>query len=134
LSAADVDLLLYLIAAHHGKVRLSLRSAPDDARSDVPDPCPRDRRQARGVREGDGLVPCALPASDLKGRIETPAVFLNLDVAELGLSAAYGPSWRERMEGLLRRLGPFRLAYLESVLRAADCRASQAEDAASSAT
>ena len=31
-------------------------------------------------------------------------------------------------ELLLERLGPFRLGYLEALLRAADCRASQEED------
>lgn len=32
------------------------------------------------------------------------------------------------MQALLERLGPFRLAYLEGLLRAADCRASDDED------
>jgi len=37
------------------------------------------------------------------------------------------PSRRERTQALLERLGPFRLRYLEALLRAADWRASSAE-------
>lgn len=126
LSRDDFDLLLYLVAAHHGKVRMSLRSSPDDARTDVPDPCPAERRQARGVRDCDRLPACKMP--DASGsNIEAPEVFLNLDPMELGLSLRYGPSWRERMQSLLERLGPFRLAYLETLLRVADWRASHEE-------
>jgi CRISPR-associated endonuclease/helicase Cas3 len=35
------------------------------------------------------------------------------------------PSWAERMIRLRDRLGPFRLAYLEAILRAADMRVSR---------
>lgn len=128
LSPEELDLLVYLIAAHHGKVRMSIRSSPDDERVDVPDPCPEDRRQARGVRDNDKLIPCQLPSVDLKASLVAPGVTLMLDPMELGLSDKYGPSWRERMQTLLERLGPFRLAYLEGLLRAADCRASEDED------
>jgi CRISPR-associated endonuclease/helicase Cas3 len=36
----------------------------------------------------------------------------------------HGPSWLARTVALRDRLGPFRLAYLETILRAADARAS----------
>jgi len=45
---------------------------------------------------------------------------------ELGQSEQYGPSWLERSIALLEKYGPFRLAYLESLLRIADWRASSA--------
>lgn len=135
LSADELDLLVYLVAAHHGKVRMSLRSSPDDDRDDVPDPCPNDKRQARGVRDEDTMPPCQIPASDLNAEgMIAPEVTLSLDPMELGLSRRYGPSWRERMQLLLERLGPFRLGYLEALLRAADCRASLEEDACGSRT
>jgi CRISPR-associated endonuclease/helicase Cas3 len=121
LSADELDLLVYLVAAHHGKVRMSIRSSPDDA-------CPDDKRQARGVRDDDPLPACQLPSLDLEGSLLAPEVTLSLDLMELGLSPRYGPSWRERMQLLMERLGPFRLAYLEGLLRAADCRASIEED------
>ncbi len=127
LSRDEFNRLLYLVGGHHGKVRMSLRSSPDDGRTDVPDPCPADKRQARGVRDGDRLPASRMP--DSRGEvIEAPGVYLNLDPMELGLSLRYGPSWLERMQGLLERLGPFRLAYLETLLRVADWRASKKEE------
>lgn len=128
LAADELDLLVYLVAAHHGKVRMSLRSSPDDDKVDVPDRCPNDKRQARGVRDDDPLPICQIPAADLETTIETQAVTLSLDLMELGLSPRYGASWRERTQLILERLGPFRLGYLEALLRAADCRASDEED------
>lgn len=128
LSADELDLLVYLVAAHHGKVRMSLRSSLDDARDNVPDPCPNDKRQARGVRDDDRLPRCLIPAVDLGKTNETPVVTLSLDLMELGLSPRFGASWRERTQLLLERFGPFQLGYLEALLRAADCRASAEED------
>jgi CRISPR-associated endonuclease/helicase Cas3 len=129
----EFDLLLYLVGRHHGKVGMSLRSSPDDSRTDAPDPCPAERRQARGVRDGDQLPACKMPDSN-GNLIEAPEVVLNLDPMELGLSCRYGPSWRERMQGLLERMGPFRLAYLEALLRVADWRASKLEANGASGT
>jgi CRISPR-associated endonuclease/helicase Cas3 len=129
LSADELDLLVYLVAAHHGKVRMSLRSSPDDERENVPDPCPADKQQARGVRDEDLLPACRIPTADLHpSGVVAPEVTLSLDPMELGLSPRFGASWRERTQLLLERLGPFRLGYLEALLRAADCRASAEED------
>jgi CRISPR-associated endonuclease/helicase Cas3 len=121
LSADEVDLLAYVVAAHHGKVRISIRSTPDDEGTD-------EKRQARGVRDGDILPDCQIPIPDLLSGATAPEVTLSLDLMELGLSPRYGASWRHRMQLLLERLGPFRLAYIEALLRAADCRASIEED------
>ena len=126
LTGPQFNLLIYLVAAHHGKVRLSLRSSPDDLREDVPWPCPPETRQARGVREGDSLPDVALPGLDFTSlQVLAPAVTLHLDVMDLGLSCAYGPSWRERTGALLAAHGPFRLAWYEAILRVADQRASR---------
>ena len=126
LSDEDFDLLLYLVACHHGKVRMSLRSSPDDNRTDVPDPCPPEMRQARGVRDCDKLPACNMPGQN--GEIVVAQeVYLHLDPMELGLSLRYGRSWRDRMQSLLEHIGPFRLAYFEALLRAADWRASAKE-------
>ena len=122
LSADELDLLVYLVAAHHGKVRMSIRSSADD------ESCPQDKRQARGVRDGERLPACQIPSAQMQSALVAPKITLTLDPMELGLSQRYGASWRERMQFLLERLGPFRLAYLEGLLRAADCRASDEED------
>ena len=126
LTVPQFNLLIYLVAAHHGKVRLSLRSSPDDLREDVPWPCPPETRQVRGVREGDSLPDVALPGLDFtSSQVLAPAVSLHLDVMDLGLSSGYGPSWRERTGALLAAHGPFRLAWYEAILRVADQRASK---------
>src|SRR5262249_30807553 len=52
LSAADRDLALYLLAAHHGKVRLSVRAMPGE-RPMPPDP--EKTLYAAGVWDGDPL-------------------------------------------------------------------------------
>ena len=46
---------------------------------------------------------------------------------EMGSDPARGPSWLARMLTLRDRLGLFPLAYLETLLRAADGRASAGE-------
>lgn len=117
----DLNLVAYLIAAHHGKVRLSIRSLPGER-------TPSDgRRFARGVWDGDQL-----PAVDLGG-VGAPAVTLSLEPMEIGLCEeppfAGQRSWVERMLRLRdsEKFGPFRLSYLEAILRAADMRASRAD-------
>jgi CRISPR-associated endonuclease/helicase Cas3 len=110
------DLVAYLVAAHHGKVRLSIRSLPDEFR-----PTSSAVRFARGVWGGD-----LLPTTALGGAVLAPQVNLSLEPMELGFNDDGEPSWAEQML-ILRddpQLGPFRLAYLEAVLRAADRRAS----------
>src|SRR5699024_3615229 len=103
-----------LIAAHHGKVRMSLRAMPGENAS------PDVRRFARGVHEGD-----TLPALDFDGERST-ALTLKLGLMELG-EGEQGASWTERTLNLLDHHGPFRLAWLETLVRLADWRASAAE-------
>lgn len=110
------DLSTYLAAAHHGKVRLSIRSLPVE-RPPEEDPA---KLYARGIWEGDEL-----PEVDLGGGVHAPAARLQLDPMYLGRSLDGRPSWTERMVKLRNRWGPFRLAFLEALLRAADARASR---------
>ncbi len=112
------DLLVYLIASHHGKVRATIQASPKD--QEYRD---NDGRgfPIRGVREGD-LVPSLKIGNSME---LIPDLLLTLSPAALGLSTRTGASWRERCLGLLDRHGPTALAYLEAVFRAADVRASK---------
>jgi CRISPR-associated endonuclease/helicase Cas3 len=74
---------------------------------------------ARGIREGDQLLPV-----DLGDGVTRPVVSLTLRLMSLGYDGSSG-SWTDRVLRLRDSLGPFRLAYLEMLLRAADERASQ---------
>ncbi len=116
----DFDLLLYLVASHHGKVRLALHASPSD--QEYIDNLGDGRGlPIRGVRDGDILQSFRMSADDHP----TAALTLTLEPAAIGLSNITGRSWRERAQSVLDRLGPIQLAYLEAVFRAADVRASK---------
>jgi CRISPR-associated endonuclease/helicase Cas3 len=119
----DRDLIAYLIAAHHGKVRLSIRSMPNERVPDKPAPQGKEWLFARGIWtiENDDAGD-KLPSVQL-GELSTPAVSLDLSFMKMG-EGPRGPSWLARTVALRDRLGPFELAYLETLLRAADARAS----------
>lgn len=108
------DLGAYIVAAHHGKVRLSLRARPGEE----PPAAARATRFAHGVHDGD-----VLPGIDLGDGVLVREQVLSLACMELGGGGA-GDSWAERMGRLLDQYGPFRLAYLEMLVRIADWRAS----------
>jgi CRISPR-associated endonuclease/helicase Cas3 len=115
LAAGKTDLGAFLIAAHHGKVRVSLRARPGEE----PPPGAAKKRFAHGLHDGDSL-----PAVDLGGGVVVPEQLLSLACMELG-GGGGGPSWADRMVQVLEELGPFRLAYLEMLVRIADWRASR---------
>jgi CRISPR-associated endonuclease/helicase Cas3 len=107
------DLAAYLVASHHGKVRLSIRAMPDE---DKPEEA--GMKFARGIHDGDEL-----PEVQLGDAVE-PALRLDLEPMLLGASPSGEPSWMERMLTLRDKIGVFRLAFLEALIVAADCRAS----------
>ena len=90
------------------------RPPPDSARAGV--------RFARGVWEDDELSPVNLGGGErwAGGR-------LTLSVMELGWDETTRESWTERTRDLLARFGPFRLAWMETLVRLADWRASAKE-------
>ena len=118
LDADDFDLLAYLVCAHHGKVRMTWHASQADQEAN-------DRQlRIRGIRQGDEL-PSVLLAT-VNGEVyPLPDTALDLSPSETGLSPRTGRSWTERVLNLLACHGPFTLAWLEALLRAADQRASR---------
>jgi CRISPR-associated endonuclease/helicase Cas3 len=93
---------------------MSLRAMPtEEAAEGV-------KRFARGVWEGD-----ILPALEFDGE-HSGETTLKLALMEIG-EGEQGPSWTERTLKLLDHHGPFRLAWLETLVRLADWRASAEE-------
>jgi len=110
----QIDLIAYLIASHHGKVRMSIRSLPGES-------SPRENHSsARGVIDGDRLPRVTFPGLlSLDGE-----TVLHLDWMNMGVGQG-GEGWLSRTLGLLGEFGPFGLSWLESLLRIADWRGSQ---------
>jgi CRISPR-associated endonuclease/helicase Cas3 len=118
LDADRLDLFLYLVCSHHGKVRMAWHASPADQES-------RDSvLRIRGVRAGDVLPELTLYDERGNGHVLPPADLV-LAPAAAGLNPYCGRGWTERVLGLLQRFGPFTLAWLEAVLRAADQRATR---------
>ena len=121
------DLAAYLAAAHHGKIRLGIRSLPG-RRDGYKDSNP-DAGYLLGYKTATA-EPETLPPVDLGEGASIGKTALDMSIAQIGLYEQYGRerrSWLERSLGLLAWLGPFRLAYLEAIVRAADMRASKKE-------
>jgi CRISPR-associated endonuclease/helicase Cas3 len=108
IDCTDPDLLVYLVGAHHGKARMGI---PLPQRRDGPD------HYVAGLDQGD-----ALPEVDCGDG-------LRLDpwtVPDLGeWTHVDGGRWAATARRLLVAHGPFRLAYLEWLVRAADWAASK---------
>lgn len=117
LSEVQRNLVAYLTGAHHGRVRLAIRAVPGELRP------PGGKRHALGIWDGEEL-----PAVDLGGGVRLPPVALDLSPMEMGAGPGGRPSWLARTLALRDdpQLGPFRLAFFELLLRAADGRASAA--------
>lgn len=91
LQSGEPFLLVYLVAAHHGRVRLSLP-------------------HFYGCEAGD-----VVPAQDLGADVQ---------IEETAIRLPEALDWEDQVYQLLDELGPFRLAFLETVVRAADWKAS----------
>jgi CRISPR-associated endonuclease/helicase Cas3 len=73
----------------------------------------------RGIDDGESLLACSLGAG-----VEREETTVWLESARLGRAQDAAESWTERVLRLRDKLGPFRLAYLEMLLRIADETAS----------
>ncbi len=110
---ADAELIAFLIAAHHGKFRVSAEPLPYE----------KDGKTVHvlGNCEGDRLPSVAL----LDGET-SPEITISLAPFRIATDDGSG-TWLERVMRLRDNgeYGPFRLAFLELLVRVADWRASR---------
>lgn len=110
--AHDPDLVRYLVLAHHGKLRVQVR-----------DPDPSKPGQLFGMTDEDPV--------DVSAVLDRPAATLNTSLSRFSMggdSAAGVVAWADAVAALVERYGVFRLAYLETLVRIADWRASALHD------
>lgn len=105
----------YLVMSHHGHVRKTLR---DELPRD-PSRARREGNTVRGIRDGASVKAVSIVGQDLPA---TPA--LSIACRQMGRGPDGEESWTRSVLLLLDHFGPFRLAYFEALVRAADCRAS----------
>ncbi len=123
------DLAAFLVAAHHGKIRLAVRSLPGPRKAN------RESNPTAEYLLGYKIAePETLPSVDLGEGLHIGETVLDMSMAQIGLDNEGRHSWLERSLGLLEWLGPFRLAFLEAIIRAADMRASRDENQEFSST
>lgn len=111
----DPDLTRFLVLAHHGKLRVQVRDPGDLA---VLPSGEAAERKILGLEHG---AQSAVPA--MLGQ-PPGALTVNLHQFELGSDH----SWTRTVLALRDKYGPFVLAYLETVVRVADWRASGGRD------
>lgn len=119
LSADEFNLFLYLVCAHHGKIRMAWHATRFDQE------LAGDGLRIQGIRNGETLPDVHLLTKNNEISL-LPGCVMDLTPASAGLNPRSGQGWTERVLSLLDRFGPFTLAWLEAIIRAADQRASMA--------
>jgi CRISPR-associated endonuclease/helicase Cas3 len=127
----DENLARYGVLAHHGVLRVQVRDpdpGPDRDRDHDHDQADSPQRAIRGLVQG--------ARTEIPPILGESATVLTVDLAQFGPDAdsadgpdgdsdgADGGAWTAAVRDLLARYGPFKLAYLETLIRIADWRAS----------
>jgi len=103
----------YIIMSHHGRVRKVLRDEiPRQPKNQ------KDLEVVRGIANGDALAPVTIAGQLLQ------CASLSTDCCRMGRDADGNESYTRGVLRLLAHYGPFRLAFFETLFRAADIRAS----------
>ena len=106
------DLVAFLVAAHHGKIRMSFRSRQRKKHSDY------TRLFGFSIEEVEKLPKITIEKENI------PETNIDMSIASIGDKDGK-ESWTARVLKLLDEYGPFRLGYMEAVLRIADINASR---------
>lgn len=138
-AGADPDTWLkaYVVAAHHGKVRMSMRNPPGKVRAgryhrhdpmfvagvpvEHPETIP-NFLSGRCKDCGNGNPP------KIHGWDSVDNVPIQSDIGRIGAPRGGTVSWVGIAQSILRRYGPFKLALMEATLRSADMLASADEE------
>jgi CRISPR-associated endonuclease/helicase Cas3 len=113
--APDPDLTRYLVLAHHGKLRVQVRDPRDLAvltSGEAPE------REILGLEQG--------AMSHIPAMLGQPPTTLTVDLSQFQPGGER--SWTRTVLDLRDKYGPFVLAYLETLVRVADWRASAGKD------
>ena len=114
-ASSDPDLTRYLVLAHHGKLRVQVRDPGDLT---VLPPGEAGQRMILGLEHGQ--------STDIPAMLGQPAATLRVDLDQFGFGG--DRSWTRTVLELRDQYGPFVLAYLETLVRVADWRASGGKD------
>jgi CRISPR-associated endonuclease/helicase Cas3 len=109
--AADPDLVRYAVLAHHGRLRVQVRDPGDLV------VLPEGEASEKKIL---GLAQSAV--SDIPAMLGQPATQLTVDLGQFDLGGER--SWTRTVLDLRDKYGPFVLAYVETLVRIADWRAS----------
>jgi CRISPR-associated endonuclease/helicase Cas3 len=114
-ASPDPDLTRYLVLAHHGKLRVQV-SDPGDL--SVLPPGEAGPRTILGLTHEE--------TSEIPAILGQPASTLRVDTEQFDFGS--DRSWTRTVLDLRDKYGPFVLAYLETLVRVADWRASGGKD------
>jgi len=115
--APDPDLTRYLVLAHHGKLRVQVRDPGDLV---VLPSGEASEKKILGLEQG--------ARTDIPAMLGHPATTLTVDLRQFEFGGAR--SWTRTVLELRDKYGPFVLAYLETLVRVADWRASGGKELA----